>query len=267
MPRSRLAVALALSLAIAPLAAVASALGLLLPGLYRDPAWLIPQTRGQDLVTLVAMPVMAMTAHLSRRGAGRAQLVWLGILAYVAYTYVGAAFAYGFNELFLLYVALFGLSVFALGFGLGGLDAGALAARFDARTPRRAVVAFLALVALMLCALWLSQIVPFLFTGTLPDSIERSGGSLKFVFALDLGLVVPVSVLAARWLWRKRPWGYVLSGIVLIKASTMGLALLSMTAFAIADGQPAERGLFIPWIALATGSLAMSAWFFAHCRS
>jgi hypothetical protein len=39
------------------LAAVASAGGLFLPGLYRDTAWVVPQNRGADLVTLfLALP-------------------------------------------------------------------------------------------------------------------------------------------------------------------------------------------------------------------
>jgi len=266
MPRSSPQAAFTLSLVIAPLAALASALGLLVPGLYRDPAWLVSQTRSQDLVTLLAMPAMLWALRSARRGSVRGQLVWLGILGYVGYTYVGAAFAYAFNALFLLYVALFGLSVFTLAFGIGALEAVELAASFDARMRRRAVVSFLALLALTLSALWLGQIVPALFAGTLPDSLARSGGSLKFVFALDLGLVVPLAVLAAVWLWQRRPWGHVLSGMVLIKASTMGLALLSMTAFSVAEGQPAELGLFIPWIALTLGSLGTSAWFLGSCR-
>ena len=257
----------ALALVIAPLAAIAAGVGLLVPGIYRDPAWLVPQARGQDLVTLAGTAALVWAVHAARRGSTRAHLVWLGILGYVAYTYVGAAFAYAYNELFLLYVALFGLSVFALALALGRLDAPALASRFDERAPRRAVGGFLVLVAAMLCALWLGQIVPALVAGKVPDSIVRSGGSLKYVFALDLGLVVPLAALSAAWLWRRRPWGFVLAGVVLVKASTMGLALLAMTAFAVLDGQPAEVGLFVPWVALAAGSLALSWWFLAHCRS
>ena len=256
-----------LNILTAALAAVASSMGLLLPGLYRDPSWLVPQARGQDLVTLAASAVMAWTVLRVKRGSTRARLVWLGVLGYVAYTYVGAAFAYAYNELFLLYIALFGLSVFTLAFALGGLDARELASHFDERTPRRAVSAFLALIAVMLCALWLGQLVPALLAGKVPDSIARSGGSLKYVFALDLGVVVPLAALAAAMLWRRRPWGFVLAAVVLVKASTMGLALLAMTAFAVLDGQPAEVGLFVPWVALASGSLALSVWFFSHCRA
>lgn len=257
-----------LSAAVVPCAAIASTIGLIAPSIYRrDPAWLVPQTRGQDLVTIAAALALAFALRAARRGSVRAVLVWLGVLGYMAYTYVGATFAYAFNELFLIYVALFGLSVFALAVTLGSLDATRIAAHFSDRTPRRAVAVFFALLGLMLSALWLGQIVPFLVTGRLPDSLERSGGSLKFVFALDLGLIVPLAVLAAAWLWRQRPWGFVLAGLVLIKASTMGLALLAMTVFSVLDGQQVSAGTVVPWVLLAVGSLSMSTWFLSHCRT
>jgi len=155
--------------------------------------------------------------------------------------------------------------LFTLALALGRLDAPGLASHFDERTPRRSVAGFLVLVALMLCALWLGQLVPALVAGEVPDSLVRSGGSLKYVFALDLGLVVPLATLSAAWLLRRRPWGFVLAGVVLVKASTMGLALLAMTVFAVLDGQPAEIGVFVPWVVLASGSLGLSGWFFADC--
>lgn len=254
-----------LTAAIIPLAAVAAGAGLLLPGIYRDPAWLVPQARGQDLVTLLAVLALAIVYPAVRRCEARAVLAWLGLLGYLAYTYTGAAFAYSFNSLFLLYVVLFSLTVLELGRALANLDAEGIRNGFDGGTPVRPVAAFLALVALMLLVLWLSQIVPALVGGTVPDAVSRSNGSLKYVFALDLGLVVPASLLGAWWLLRRKAWGFVLAGLVLAKATTMGLALLSMTLFTVAGGQPAEPGLFIPWIVLFTGGGIMTAWYLRHC--
>jgi hypothetical protein len=68
--------------------------------------------------------------------------MWLGLLGYLAYTYAGAAFAYGFNALFPVYVALFGQTGASLIGGLSGVDAVATKQAFDAGTPRRGVIAF-----------------------------------------------------------------------------------------------------------------------------
>jgi hypothetical protein len=215
--------ALRSSVAIAVLATVAAAIGLARPEVYvRETAWVIPQNRGQDLVTLVALASLVLALIQARRGSPRATLVWLGLLGYVAYTYTGAAFAYAFNALFLVYVALFGLSGAALIAGLAGIDVVALRSAFDARVPRRGVIAFLVVMALVLCLLWLAQIIPFFVSGALPPMIERANTPTVFVFVLDLGVVVPLALLSAWWLARDAPWGYVLTRLRLRPTSDTG---------------------------------------------
>lgn len=262
----RLAIAQGLSLAVIVLAAVAAGVGLFMPGVYRETAWVIPQNRGQDLVTLLALLVLLPTLAAARRGSPRSTLVWLGLVGYLAYTYTGAAFAYGFNLLFPLYVALFALCGAVLIAALSALDAAALRQAFDARAPRRGVAVFLVVMAALLTLLWASQIVPFYTRGQLPDMIVKANTPTVFVYVLDLGIVVPLALLSAWWLWHARPWGFVLAGFVLVKAATMGLALLAMTAFALHAGIPVEAVLSVAWVTLALAGLGMSWWFFRHCR-
>jgi O-antigen ligase len=100
-------IAFNLSLLIAVLSAVASIAGLAVHGIYRETAWVIPQNRGQDLVTLVALLFFIPCAFAAWRNSPRGTLIWLGLLGYLAYTNTGAAFAYGFNLLFLVHVALY----------------------------------------------------------------------------------------------------------------------------------------------------------------
>jgi hypothetical protein len=251
---------------IVALAAIASGAGLFFPSVYRETAWVVPQNRGQDLVTLIALAVCVTAWRSARDGSPRSTLIWLGLLGYLAYTYTGAAFAYGFNLLFLVYVALFSMTGAALIAGLSGIDATTLHAAFDARAPRRGVAAFLLVLPLVLCLLWFSQIVPFFIEGKLPPMIEKAHTPTVFVYVLDLGVVVPLSVLSAWWLLNNRPWGHVLAGFVLVKSATMGFALLSMTAFALRAGQDAELALSLAWIVLAAAGTTMSLWFFGHCR-
>jgi hypothetical protein len=262
----QLGVAHRLTMAIMALAAIAAAMGLLIPDVYRETDWVIPQNRGQDLVTLLALAVLVPVLVAARRGSPRATLIWLGLLGYLAYTYTGAAFAYAFNELFLIYVALFALTGAALTAGLSGMDASALRGAFDAGTPRRGVIAFLLIMAVVLCLLWFSQIIPFFTQGKLPEMIILARTPTVFVYVLDLGVVVPLSLLSAWWLRNDRPWGFVLAGFVLVKAATMGLALLSMTAFSMRASLPVDTGLSVAWASLAVTGISMSVWFFRHCR-
>jgi hypothetical protein len=262
-----LRVAQRLSALIVVLGAIASAGGLFMSSLYRgETAWVVPQNRGQDLITLLAMPILAVTLLAVRRGSARATLAWIGLLGYVCYTYAGAAFAFHFNEFFLIYVALFSLSIFALIAAFTGIDVAALRRTFDTHVPRRAVSIFLAVLGCMLTLMWVGQIIPFLTTGTLPDLIVRAAAPTNFVYVLDLGLVVPLALLGAFWLWRDMAWGYVVAGYILIKALTMGLALLGMTWFTVRAGEHVDPFLSGIWVVLATSSLGMTAWFLRHCR-
>jgi hypothetical protein len=251
---------------LVPLALVASAGGLFIDNLYRDPASVLPAIQGQDLITLLALPALVAALVVAQRGSARAIIAWIGLLSYLCYTYTGAAFAYAFNAFFLIYVALFTLSVCALVAVTSGIDVIALQQRFDSAAPRRPVGIALIALALMLTVSELGQIIPSLMTGTVPELIMRSGGAGNFVYVLDLGIVVPLALLAAIWLWRCLPWGDVLAGCILVKAITMGFALLSATWFSVSAGLPLEIGLTIVYGAIAGGGLAMTVWFFRHCR-
>lgn len=264
----RLRLGLWLSLAALPLIGLAAALGLGSAAIYgRNAATIIPALRGQDLVTLLALPALGLALNGSRRGSARATLIWLGVLSYMAYTYTGAALGYAFDRATLLYIAVFSLSIVSLGAALGGLDAAAIARRFDAGTPRRAMAGFLGLIALLLLAIELGQIVGYLLGGALPPGVVIAGGGPYFVYGLDLGIVVPLALTGAVWLWRGRPWGYVIAGLVVAKATTMGLALLAMNWFNLRAGLPTDAPeLLATYALLAFGGAAMAVWFLRHCR-
>jgi hypothetical protein len=256
-----------LTVAIVPLAATASAAGLILPGLYRDPSAVVPAMRGQDLVVLLCLPVLVGTIGRVQRGSPRATLIWIGLLGYLVYTYTGAAFAYRFNHLFLIYIALFSLSAAALLAALRGIDMIELARKFDPATPRRPVAAYVVFIALLLGVSELSQLISALVYGRVPALISRSEGAGNFVYVLDLGIIAPLALLAAMWLLQERPWGYVLAGFMLIKAITMGLALLAGTWLSVRAGAGFELGLTLGYAVIAFGSMGAVLWFFRHCRT
>ena len=262
-----LVVAQRLTFLAAALAALASALGLLVDGLYRDNAWVVPQNRGTDLVTLVvALPVLLAVAPRAAKGSARATVIWLALLGYLFYVYTGAAFAYAFNPLFLVYVALFSLTVAAIIALATAMPRLRLQAGFGPRLPRRAVALACAAIAVLLSTLWLGQILPFLIDGTVPQAVRDAGGGTSFVFVLDLGIMVPLAVLAALWTWRRELWGYLIAGYVLVKTTTMGLALIAMSLFLAASGPPLDVGLLSVWIALALGAAAVTTLYLRAIR-
>jgi hypothetical protein len=256
------AVPACLSLVLVPFVALAAGTGLLVPGFYRDaPTW-VSQARGQDLVTLlVGVPLLVVGLIGARRGSARCLLVWLGAVGYMAYAYATYAFATHFNPLFLVYVLNFGLSVYALVFGLIRLDVGRLRSAFSPDAPRRLVAGALVGMGLLVALLWLGQDVPALLAGRVPGDVTDAGLLTNPIHVLDLGLVIPAAVLTGVLLARRRPWGFVLGAYFLVRFTTLGLAIMSMSVFMVADGQPLSVPLVVVFAVWTVWSAVLAWWF------
>jgi hypothetical protein len=197
-------------------------------GLYRfDTVNSSSQELGQDLVTLVVgIPLLVAGILLSQRGSLRGQLLLAGSLGYFLYTYAAMSFLTAFNELFLVYVILFSLSLFGLILAISHLNPDEIKRRASDRFPRRSIITFFIIVALFLTFAWLSLVVPAMINGTPPPGLESA--ITMVIQALDLAVIVPTSLITAILLMKRQPWGYALSSVVLLKILTMGAALMAM---------------------------------------
>jgi hypothetical protein len=203
-----------LSGALAACALIGSAAGTFMPHLFRDPDGTAGSARGTCVVTLfVAIPTLLIAMSLAARGSFRALLVWLGALAYLVYNAVIFAFAIAFNPLFLIYVATLSFGVWALVALLSSVEPSAIRARFDATTPRRMIATYLAIAALTFTVLWLMDIVPALVSGGTPASLAATRMLTNPIQVLDLAIGLPMTLVAAWLLWRRRAWGYTLAGL------------------------------------------------------
>jgi hypothetical protein len=237
-------------------------IGLLSPSIYRDPAILLPQNLGTDLVTLViGIPLLAFTTIAVQRGSSRARPLWLGALAYLVYAYGMYAMAVRWNPLFLVYVALFSLSLFTLIIGLVQTDAARVRAALADRLPVRPVAAYLIGIAVIVAALWLAEEVRALVGGTIPPSVLQFETPTNIVHVFDLGVVMPAMLVAATELLRDRPWGFVLAGMLLVKASTIGLWVVVMIWFSAHEGFGSPPAYTLFFVALTAAGTAL-AWRF-----
>jgi hypothetical protein len=257
-----------LSIAVVILMTIASAGGLFIDGLYRDNLWTSSQLRGSDLVRLVAaVPLLAGALVFMRHGSRRALLVWLGLLWMTVYDYAFFVFGAAFNEFFLIYVALFTLSMLALLFALPKVDAQEIKREFEASAPVKWISAYMLFIAVFLGGMWIAQSLSFVASGVVPQSIQDSGHPTGVVYALDLSLLVPGMVLGAIWLWQRRPWGYVLGVMMMVKGTVYPLALVGMTIFSANSGVPDAWDMGVFWIAFALVSLIASGFLFGNMES
>ncbi len=222
--------ALVLSWIVAGLMLLASAWGLIVDDLYRDGAWGREAFRGGDAVTLlIAVPLLAVALALSAMGSARGQVLWIGMLIYAAYNYAYAVFGAVFNDAFLVHIAILSMSLFALACAVPNLDRTAIA---DAlRSPRGAkwVGAFLVVVGVLQGLLWGFLIVRNAITGEVLHDIPVAGQHL--VFALDLGILMPLLIVSGVLLFRRLPIGYLLGAAMTVMGAIYQLNLMVAGGF------------------------------------
>ena len=206
-----------LSSALAVVATIVAAATLLLPGLFRDPAVWVGSAQGTAIVILtLGVPSLVLGMILSSRGSARGAIVWLGALGYLFYNGVIFSFGVAFNALFLGMVAMLSLSVWSVVAVLVRLDPRDVRDQFADRLPVRTIAGYQLLVAAGFGFLWLSGILPALGSGTRPPFLEGTELLTNPIHVLDLGFTLPVTITGAIWLLRRRAWGYVVSGVMLV---------------------------------------------------
>jgi hypothetical protein len=242
------------SLLLAVPLTAATLYGLLSTDAYRTPADIAAQGRGQDLLTLVTVPILLWSARRARAGSLGAHLLWLGLMLYYVYSYLMYALATPYNDVFLGYLAVLGLSGFALLNGLFRIDVQAARPAFG-RLPGRALGGYLLAVGGGFAVLELTPIV-----AALPHGIPAGGfapGMPNPVYVLDLTLFLPLCITTAVLLWRGHPASPVLAAVVLVKKATLGLAILSMIAFEVTSGQPVNSAMAVVFAMITVIDLAL----------
>jgi hypothetical protein len=267
--RTPLTVALGLSSALIAASAIAGLVSVLVPSVFRDPAAYAGNALGTYVVILlVALPVMAVSMRASSRGSLRGRFVWLGCLGYLTYNAAIASFSLRFNELFLLYVASLSLGVWSLVAVLRCVDVAHLPLFVSRRLPAQAIGAYLAATAVSFAALWLSDVIPATLSGATPASLHGTVLPTNAVHVLDFAFTLPLCMLGGVWIWRRRPWGILLAGAMLV--------MLELEAVSVATDQyfghradPSQSAAAVPlFIALAViGALPLLAFMRSVVRS
>ncbi len=194
------------------------------------------QSVGQDIANLIAFPVLMGAGFLAVRGSVRARVISIGLLIYSAYTYAIYTFALHFGPLFLVWVAVFGLSVYALIGALVSVDAAKVRRALAGGSGGRFAARLLMGIGSFFASLWLSEIVPAMWTGGTPEALKDVGLPTNPVHVLDLALLLPALLIAGRLLARGRPLGYVLAPALLIATFFLALGIVSLMIVSAARG-------------------------------
>jgi hypothetical protein len=222
---------------------------------YWDTVSSAAQMQANDLVMLVlGLPLLAISFWLALRGSLRGHLLLTGTLGFILYTYITMCFGAAYNKFFLVYVALFSLSLFAFIISMMSFDLKTLPAHFSEKFPRKSIAGLLFFAAAFLLLAWLGRIAPTLMNDEIP-LLENV--TSMFIQAMDLGLIVPLCLLAGVLLLRKEPWGYLLASVSLLKFLTLGIAVSLMSLNLARVGVPDSMPMMVIFLTLALANLVM----------
>jgi hypothetical protein len=259
----RVPFALSIALAVDTFAAAVTAL--LFREALRGPAVSIGSMQGTALVLLVVtVPVLAVSMALVGRGVSVAVIGWLGALGSIAYQSVLFLVGTPFNAFFFLYVAMLSLSIWALVALVARMPIARLAEEVGARAPVRLVAGYLLINAALYLGLWLQATVPAVLSAEPPAFLVGTGMTTGPVQILDLAFTLPLMALGAILLLRRRPWGYMLTGalLVMLAIETASIGVDQWFGHAADPASPVASAAMTPVFAVLTAiGLAVLALF------
>lgn len=224
---------------------------------YYDTLSSAAQMQGNDIVTLVVgLPLLALSTWLAFHGSLRGHLLLTGTLGFFLYTYMSMSMLTSYNPLFLVYVTLFSLSLFAFILSMMAFDLQTLPQHFSSSLPLGWIAGLLFFVGGFLAFAWVGKIVPPLLQNQTPI-LENT--TTLVIQAMDLGLILPLAVVAGILLLRRSAWGYLLASVFVMKAITMGLGVSAMGISSALAGVPDSMAIVVPFIVITVLNLAVAA--------
>jgi len=223
---------------------------------YYDTVSSAAQMQANDLITLVVgLPLLAISTWLAFRGSLRGRLLLTGTLGFLLYTYMSMATLTAYNTLFLVYVALFTLSLYAFILSMMSIDLTNLPAHFSERLPRGWIAALMFVVGGFLTLAWLGRILTPVMQGVDPALENTTTLVIQF---MDLSLIAPAAILGGILLLRRNAWGYLLASIMLTKGVTLGLGVSTMAVNMSLRGVPDSLGIMIPFLIITLANLILT---------
>lgn len=190
---------------------------------------------GDAVILALSIPVLIVAIVLYRRGSLRGGLLLSGAMAYFLYVYGSLAFGAAYNTLFLVYIALFSLSLYGLILCLASFDIPSLPSSFSDRLPRRGIGAYLIVSGIVLLCVWFfMSILPALLAGQVPPEVGLYTTVITFV--IDMGIIGPALIVTGRLILRRAPLGYLLAPTLLVFTVLLGIQLAAMGIVQFASG-------------------------------
>jgi hypothetical protein len=214
-------------------------------GLYsHDTVFSASTTRGTDMITLfVGLPLLIISFISYRRGSLRGGLMLSGVLAYFLYYGASLGLDKAYNNLFLVYIALFSACFYAFVLAFTAIDLTQLSSRVSEHLPVRGMAVFMFIVGIGLAFIWLSDVVTSLLNNSIPTALGSS--TTAVTYTIDVGIIAVACILAGVQLLHRKSLGYLLFTTLNVMLATVGAMTIGQTIMELAAGVQLTPGELI----------------------
>ena len=238
---------LLLSVPLTILTAIVSYSGIFIESTYaRENMLYAAQGIGQDIVNLfIVVPILLIAAIFAWRKSKLGFLIWSGAIFYLAYSYTIYSFGLHFNNLFIAYCLILGLSFYSLiYFVIISLNEN-VSEWFTKGFSTKSTGIFLIVIATLFYFIWLSEIIPAILINATPKSIIESGLLINPVHVLDIAICLPALIITGITLIKKKNIGFLLAPTMMIFCIFMSIAIEAMVFVMKTKGFDANISLAI----------------------
>lgn len=208
---------------------VATVISITNNNLYLDGDWANAQWLGQDLVTLViGMPLLLVS---SWKVILKRSLVWElvlgGVLFYLVYIYAFFLLEVSFTALYFIHLPIFSISLLCLFVVFHDLLNAKNDYAYTHRLTLSTIIGYFLLISAFLFWLWLQDLLKHL-TAADYFSDTPDGEPPLVMHTLDLGIIVPMMVMASILLFKNHTLGLIMIGVLLVMSFLTSSAFMGM---------------------------------------
>jgi len=228
-------------------------------------SYYLAQIVPQDYLNLFfVLPLFMASTILMKKGSRAAFLFWLGTLLFISYIAFTYCFTIHANHLFLVYIAMLGLSLHLIMAVLIRLGSDSMP-WFD-RVKTKPVGLFLFISGVFFISYWLVTAVPVSITGTLNESEIRCGFTTSPFHVFDLAIYFPIFIISSCLLIKKSLYGYILSAAMIAFTWIMSTSLFVEFIFIYFLGEGLEIDMLVMFGILSVVSLIIGLLYFKGIR-
>lgn len=185
------------------------------------------------LVLVIPMTIVALIKEIKSRTM-KSKLLLMSINGISLYYAASIAFGVTYNGLLLIYIALFGLTFFAMVGHISEISRDELHDKSDQVKLTRGLSIFLLLSGVSLFVAWLPDIIPTYFTGNSLSLIEVYTTEITYV--LDMAIVCPIIFICLYQLKHQIEFGKILLVMILKTCELIGIMVIFQTLFQVLSG-------------------------------